>query len=640
MLRKATSNNIRLFDDNYDDSSDEETTEKVSHYQIDKFWSEPSANNSAKKILDNNRLLSFISHAAGIEFLYSHAVTSRYYSLKNTKLKSATISASEMLKDKLKLVIKLSVECALNCIEIYSDRASLVGKKQDDVLRKCQQSAPIIIEKCNDYIKANIDLIIAKFKAYLTNNLDVTNLDFLIKHVINVCLVEWKPFFTSDTAIDANHNWSSLHTAAKDELSIILGKLKIANKQFAKGKLEATSKLADYDADYVSLVKLFNEFLIKSPARGYVSSVAALFFDNAAIRDKIVYCYLDDLYRLYQNTKTRSKLSPTKLNLLKSIYQVSWNNIEIILRHHVATALKKYLTDEFSAMLRPTLGRSCVLASDNPFAFYANLRLSNRSQRRNIKNLTYADIQSDTVSRVWRLIAAADADLDVLESQELLSKSLGRKDLVEGLGNYEKVFEIITDIKYIFNKQNKTINDGTIAGWLRKIFLGKPVTLSLSDLDNNIILHKLQAITFLILGCECARNPGMIIINQMLLDLIINDSSWTFETAFTTSSPLMPMVAEGAVSTARALDAQYRAKMPMPYQYPGYEDDAKIESLINAEAHVVRQWLLIVAKINLQSKIQAKPAGWLLEMIHSNYQQWFGLSFDQVSEKKDLTKGV
>ncbi len=67
-----------------DDSSDEE--DKVNTYDIVTRLNDYREDNKKVKI-DQNWILSFISHAAGVYSLYSSKVQKRYYELKRSFIK-------------------------------------------------------------------------------------------------------------------------------------------------------------------------------------------------------------------------------------------------------------------------------------------------------------------------------------------------------------------------------------------------------------------------------------------------------------------------------------------------------------------------------------------------------------------------
>jgi hypothetical protein len=250
---------------------------------------------------------------------------------------------------------------------------------------------------------------------------------------------------------------------------------------------------------------------------------------------------------------------------------------------------------------RVTLNNQHLLISKAATQFYANLRLNNRSQKREIKNLQRSFFTGKSVVRAWRFGVGNDAATDVVSTQEILPTSFGRKDLVLNLGNYDKVYEVIQAIKKDFTTKSYLVDDSLIARWIRTLFQGKELVIEEISQDRSQLLLKLQSITFLLLGCEPTRNPAMHVINQMMLDLVIA-KQWDFKRALTgktlkdESVTSMPMVPDGAVATARRLESAYRLFMPYPYVYQGIEekelkeDKFKLRDLIHFEAVIVSDW--------------------------------------------------
>lgn len=172
----------------------------------------------------------------------------------------------------------------------------------------------------------------------------------------------------------------------------------------------------------------------------------------------------------------------------------------------------------------------------NIIQFLANLRLCNRSVKREIRNRkndsNILAIHNEVSHRSAVFPASSQA---VLEKQKLY-ESDNRSDFVENAGSYLEVMDTISMIKTILNSdkdQNQAIQDCDIASWIRKIVQGDNLESLRYHKKNNqgiVNCHAkslrqiktcLTNITYLLFGVEVTRNPASLIHHQMMLDLII-----------------------------------------------------------------------------------------------------------------------
>lgn len=311
-----------------------------------------------------------------------------------------------------------------------------------------------------------------------------------------------------------------------------------------------------------------------------------------------------------------------------------------------------------SDIYRKNLGDFCIISSKNAYGFFAGLRLSNRSQTRMIKNLQDSDFKIDFVAtRLWRLINDDKISPSVSELQ-LINTKCGREDKVLGLETYTKIHEEVGKLKKIFD-----LTDVIIAESVRQILQGKKPNFiddenyqSLSSVNKDQIFQALSSITYLLFGCEVTRNPSMVIVNQMLIDLIIDKVkikdfgiiTWNNalprkekeedededEESKITVPGLMPMCPTNAISIARQLNSLYGEYMPHFYKYPGSSrpssnkkkieaDPGKyistIEQLIDRESTILCTWL------RWKKPDYKKMSIPLIETtIKSSFEEWFG----------------
>lgn len=291
--------------------------------------------------------------------------------------------------------------------------------------------------------------------------------------------------------------------------------------------------------------------------------------------------------------------------------------LDSVLREYSESKDHSYLL-RTSQIYRETLGISSTVSSKNAYAFFAGLRLTNRSQARMIKNLQDSSLKIDfIVTRLWKML---NDDSALVTELQVVNSSFGREDKVLGLETYTKINDEINKIKIMLSG----IDDKEIAVAIRQILKGtlpQFIDGAFPKIKREQLLQAFSSITYLLFGCEVTRNPSMAVINQMLLDLIINryvdvtgrQINWS--TALPkkedkegtkkkiTVRGFMPMAPSNATPVARQINSIYANFMPYTYKYPGsYETSPKktedpgkyIETpaeLITLEANIVRVWL-------------------------------------------------
>lgn len=635
---------LNQFDSYYDDSSDEdEIEEKLTSYNIIKSWKQKEKKSRINDNIDNDELLSFIAHAAGIKLLYSHETNTHYYPLKKQYLSGPPNgkTALTQVKELINSVILKSVNTATDSVTELYDISKISNPTNKQLEQACKDTQ-------NNFIK-NIDKLILdcilhitswiKLKKYCSDSTLPDNINQLIISLTTQFTAEFKKNFSlGNQNINRNKINEELFDLAKQTMNSIGTELKFDKKEKSQGKKEALNALNEYKSIYPNLTGELKNIISNYPARGYVQNTLLKSVDAKTQKNKLITAYTKDLITANQSQTQQKSLLKEEKNCLSQYLTLD----DIALEHELSNNLHNSLEDGFKDILknfyRPTLNQNHTFQSDNPYAFYANLRLSSRSQKRNITNMKHALFKGNCVTRLWRFNSSNQTDTDVIETQEILS-SFGRKDLILSLGNYEKVYETILQIQKHFEEYSKEIDDALIATWLREIFQGKspcyPVTLS--QIDNITITRKLQSIVYLLFGCEAVRNPAMHIISHMLLDLIIHDENWTFKSAFTKQNTedkkeeklaLLPMAPEGAVSVARALDTDYRPYMPYSYYYRGVEESRINKknnfcksTLVTYEAHIVREWS-ILNKMNKNNLSQSEFANSLLMFIENHIDLW------------------
>ncbi len=264
--------------------------------------------------------------------------------------------------------------------------------------------------------------------------------------------------------------------------------------------------------------------------------------------------------------------------------------------------------------------------------FLAQIRLSNRSKKREIKNLKEAparkDFQDDDIlSRITRFWKFNDGVV-AQETQTISSSILAREAEVVNLGSYPDINDMLSEkIITKFNQKypDKEIEDKDIAKWVRQKLKGEVLDieddLDIERLDVDKINRFVTEFTYLLFGCEVARNPASLVSHQMMLDLIIaEEKTWEdfLGSKLNETQQEMPMAPIGAVPEGRAANAFFAQYMPWEYEYPG--EESSYERLIKAENDLFEKWLEY-KKINSQFSEE----GLLLAC-----DDWFGIDMQRV----------
>lgn len=644
--QKQTVEKFKIY---YNDSSDEEDiNDKLENYDIDEQWeklqkkhtSRPfrDQNSKNKHPLRNNELHSFVAHVAGIKLKYSKNVNAQYYPLKLKLLseKNNTEDAVAQLQRLMKCAIKESATKTLDLIQRFlkiTGQNKLASKK---IHAACKKTMGEFRTKIDENVIEKLEIFIGWLKAskycYDEKNFNEFNeFECATREILTEIFIKNCPISKGNS--DRKKIKEELYTLANEQLIKISKKYRFEEMGNADGKIEAISLLKNYTGHYKNLAENMIKILKDSPSRGYVKNMISKKLDENSQKEEFIHAYIEDLIAL-RNEKHKNKyMAKKEMKIFKeyftfngeSVYDELEGNFSILFRKNIETALKSFY--------QPTLSKNHVFSSDNPYTFLSNIRLSNRSQKRVISNNRNAMFTETSMARSWRFGEPYCPEADVVELHSILN-SLGRRDIIEDLGNYEKVNAVIEQIK-----TETGAGDKQIAEWIRSIYKGKIPSFSVAEMNKISLLNKLQSITELLFGCEATRNPAMLVINQMLLDLILEGDEMTFEEAFTgkrnnepiTHAKLMPMVPEGAVASARALESKYRKYMPYPYFYPGIEYNG-VSDLISLEGKMIRSWLEL-KKISPSEKISGKPAQWLLKHIESHFDTWLGSMPEATKER-------
>lgn len=646
--RNNSGPNIEKFDEYYDDSSDEECVEsEIKSYNIEHNWKQAQERNrlNSRNSLANDDLLSFVAHVAANKFLHSNAINKIYYPLKRKLLgvQANSETASRQLQRRAREAIVQSLD--ETCADV-SRFLKITGQKKysDNAIRE-------ICAGVRAKFEGMLDAMIAAKIGVFINWLKVDKLCFYERKVLKEkTLLDIEAFeqelnsallaifISSISAEQQGANRKSvkqeLANLLQNTLDDLAREYRFSEKMHSKGKEEVLQLLSTYKGEYPELVKKVRSMLEMSPANG---KVLTMFKNKQAERgqmEELSQAFINDLVKLKE---TNQKISAAGESLFKKYFTFSSDSLNDEISGSFGIFLRNNLSNALKSFHRPTLDDNYQFVSTNPYTFYANLRLSNRSQKREILNKKYAFFKNHSAARVWKL--ADHHRSAVVETQELSNGTLGRRDYVQGLGTYDKIYGDICEVKNDLRAKRLSIDDRIISEWIRAAFRGTSDRIRysiLSDAVKRSMEEMIDRIAYLMHGCEAARNIAMIVLVPMLEDLLTEGNEWTLQEAFTgaadkdtnTSVRLMPMAPEGAVAAARTLERAYREYTPHHYLYAGVEDrdgsDNKMskDELVRFEARVVRAW------INLKCGKAAKApathlAQWLLEQIESHFGRWF-----------------
>jgi len=646
MLRRdADDKLVKEFDLYYDDSSDEESVEeKISSYQIDDSWKQFKQSKQTfqpQKLEDN--FLSFIAHVAGIKLLYSKQINLIYYPQKKTLFspkENGTAKLSTSIENNIKSALATSFNITKEFLS-HTKQKKLSDKKLDDIYQSAlleiysaiQNEIKIYIPYFIRWLKEN------KYQGCLTETISLQQFaDKIISLFSCKCIEKMK---LTQGKGDRAAVKQALTKLAMEEFYRLSTYLKLNKKENAEGKKEAITSLESYQGTFKNLSLKILEVLKLCNARGYVENMLVKKIEEMGYSSIIMKAYIADLVNLKNKNKNA---------LLESYFSYDKESVFDELETNLKIHIKNSLMNIGKYFNRSILSKNHLFSSNNPYMFYANVRLSSRSQKRHILNLQHAIFKNDSISRVWQMNASNASCADVLEMEEISSLNFARKDIILDIGNYEKVYSAIKQLKNALAQFEMVVEDRDIAIWLRTIFKGENVQFTAFESLNDNILGKIQAISYLLFGCEAMRNPAMIVINQMLIDLIINDAQWNFEEAFTKNKngqPLpnpkfMPMIPEGAVSVARGLESDLRKFMPYPYFYNGIEENNENSGkfsksdLIQAEANIVRSWLTLKNITTIKKITKEDMPNKILDLIEKYYVQWF--SNNKLEKKNEFKK--
>ena len=672
------------FERDGDDSSDEESVkEAYSKYELTNRYKDFLENqpDELKKI--DPRGYSFIAYAIGVKILYSPQVN-RYYYPKKEKLGTCELECSE------ETIYEWLEKSTTDTIQ-----KSFLIKKNSKEAKAIQRFFLKFITENSQYIEEFIqDLFKRKrylFKQRHSNSLLPPLADCLeplyekihtfIDEIADTFFYEMRATFTI-SGLARNHK---LQGQVKGEVRDYLVDNELINGGKPIGKKDRKNLIDAIKEDASWVDKKILKALKKLNANKLI--------ENFLNENAYTFCH----YKIAESIEAELETDPSIIAKDHEHYyflpgiEVEGSNFEWLFEAN-ENCMAAYLAINVNAMremlhsnvtrenfscgfvhflkenerqlpieiFRPVLSEQTCFKSKNIWEYLANLRLAYRDQLRQIRQAQEEGekIAGAKFQRAWQFGAIKYL---ALEAQEITVNG-GRKDLVINLANYENIYlELREKTSLISNilteAGEKPIHVKDSAHWILAILMHdseKVLTtqegekIQLRRRDEEKILKFLINLTYLIFGCEVARNPSALIIHVMMLQLIANNQlSWqgalnkkvktgqgtvthhtrhiqygggempmsmgSYEEEHTGEDKKTKKKRGEPVLCARMLQDHYGTFAIKSYRYPGNrlpdsdEAQGKINELAKREKSLVNKWLIAVKKSdhNIKKEIQA-----------------------------------
>jgi len=477
---------------NFDDSSDEETLEEgLKDYVLQEQWEAFSKAKGYEK--DSDKKLPFLAHAFGIGLLYSQEVNDLYYGKEDEPGLKEKYLSSVVTPDILSDIIDQTLARTLRMFYKDIDDAKIAEVKDVLVLDETLKS---LIEKISDALVYIED---GKLKM-----IDDEGNDF---------------FDLAAQALDEAMEEILSGDDFKDEI----------DRDFATFYVRGCSA----GIPYLESAGILGRNATLSSKRGSPYIVKDKDKDFSAA-DKANPNFPKETCASLKNAINGQKklfgeiLAGKEATIAQSFFEDCLGNV-VIFRNQV----RQNLAEAFLFEVRKDLPDAFLSEEINtPAKLLGNLRISNRSATRKMRRLdltsqfsadSFAEFFEIRVpssdSRIWNI-----SSVPVRESQ-LVDDSHSRVDLVfesdaaKG-GKYPALYVKLTD----FCKSKKTAGiDEKVFARLIKFNLGisGEDDEELKELLKDKQLKQFVAkISYLLFGCEVARNPASLVMHAMMLDLI------------------------------------------------------------------------------------------------------------------------
>ncbi len=668
--------------DDDDSSDDEEVGKSISSYDlaksIESFWLSLAKNASESFEVDINKKRryypSFLMHAVGIGILYSQEVNDKYYkdglkskylgdAAKEGGLRAILLRSAKFLAKKSCSLFGLEISAAEQ-LELYQNiERSLSGV--DVGINEISQVLAIAIKNividklmqvcADDYLSSKNEY--RKFSEKKSCKFDKDTLSWQIEENSYGKLM--KLIYHFDGSREK-----------------IVGQTYLASSDMGYRCYKEGDKYQEYsepkkDSARLGFILVDGEFLRLLKA-SLLKIITPILLQKKLITVNVAGSAKKSAYKTVSAgewssvSKELEKLGFKKTGVILAQRKVVKDSTDFysligddILLNYLSDMLKQQkLLDNFLQYLiqnqiavRKTLPHKF---STDPMAnvvdFLANIRLSNRSKTREIKNIADSGVRTDfldtdllsRIKRSWLFAGGLFAE----EEQLISSTTLARDAQVIMLGNrgegsYSSLSKTMGLLVANFNKKypDKKLTDIVIAQLIRKMLNSEELKTEdlnlesdpeISPLDRNKIRQFITDFTYLLFGCEVARNPASLLSHQMMLDLIIN-GLLEWKNCISNQQPEMPMAMEGAVKGSRALHSKFAEHMPWRYKYEGDGDIKLMNQLIEANNKIFTKWC------RMKKTYYAKD---IKDAMAKSCKEWYGVDVKSITGESESLERI
>ncbi len=525
---------------------------------------------------------SFELHCKGIEALYEDRISDQYYAKKSEKL------SSKGQLEKLKAETGSAINKALStlCLSNNWNGGVNVGLKHlhDTVLEKLEVKTAF----------EELMLETLQKRAFSTRISGDTNLEKL--HPFS------EKIYDELFGAEQNQIYSllgSVSALATDELRAIGA----VTKRGKKGEYYwAPPSQTERGKSYEELVNA--KRLPKTKLGKFAWSIVKeletsdnIFSALESKKEHLLNDLIEDLSHLTQ-TEIDAKFRSLQQNITTSTREQALKILDNLIIHNLSNI----------PLHRKTFSDNVETLQESFSDIMVNIRLSNRSQSRRVKNLQQEEgdkVWSKTVT--WAHAFESDAQSHALEKETITSKA-GRNSLILDFGKYEEGKRKGNTVTEGIDKlmQDLKIDDKAIAHSVIQILHGTPAN-EVRNLKNDMIHPSETHCSILtniagLLILEFKRNPNFT--SFMTLDLI-KAGKITWKGALDQQGKdggMLPMSITDAMKAARCLHDLYSPYLPHPYQIQGTEKfdtrEGKVLDLVSREHEIHSKWLALHREIS------------------------------------------
>ncbi|CAM4395381.1 MAG: hypothetical protein LEGION0398_MBIBDBAK_01182 [Legionellaceae bacterium] len=636
-----------------DDSSDEETINEamqsfdlVSSYKKFKqsqtfFYWKNDINFPEEHIP-----FAFLLHSMGIELLYAKPVNNVYYPNKELLLKSKNNEEKILAFIKKSLIKTISEIIETYLPEYFCDPKNIIQKLKTEDFASLQKEILSVVEiqinqtseKLFEHFTSDKEKIkeLLRYENLFSFENSIVTITNELQHSIFQLITEksekygYNYYPTSDIQYlnqpECHLIKLELLELAKEKAIqelIRLGFLdNYGKKLYSKGKGLDPNLLTYYPYLAPESGRLLSSNKKGTSAQGNSSGLNSTF--------DLPYYYILDLTQRCNHKDDDEILNLlSKYPKLKQFFNVRSELLFREITNNFSSILSKQLVKARNRdYYRNTLNEQTQFIINSSLDLLTHLRLANRDQKRKIRNYKnslfnslYSGNQKRHTYRNWLF----QGEYLVQENQGIIISSEGRQDKIDNAGKYSDIYERFQKIQnHFLSEYQFAISDKMLVNWVRAMIKNEEFNdinnRELGEVDKTILFDFIAEMTYLLFGCEVARNPASLIVHQIILDLILNEKISLQSALF---DNVMPMAVSEAVGKARSIQNKLNPYMPYFYTYPGTEsnDNIQTNNMLASQAAIFRQWLEV--KYNYKNDMLDLQK--IRQIILNNLERWFGI---------------